>query len=50
MEQKAANAIRARLLGMLNVPSLYQLDRYDLTAETSLDGPTQSSMVDVLSS
>ncbi len=49
VEQKAANAIRARLLGMLNVPSLYQLDRYDLTAETSLDGPTQSHMVEVLS-
>ena len=49
VEQKAANAIRARLLGMLNVPSLYQLDRFDLTAETSLDGPTQSNMVDVLS-
>ncbi|UEM22716.1 transglycosylase domain-containing protein [Skermanella mucosa] len=49
VEQKAANAIRTRLLGMLNVPSLYQLDRYDLTAETSLDGPTQQRMVEVLS-
>ncbi|EWY40335.1 glycosyl transferase family 51 [Skermanella stibiiresistens SB22] len=48
VEQKAVNAIRTRLLGMLGVPSLYQLDRFDLTAETSLDGPTQQRMVDVL--
>lgn len=43
VEQKAANAIRTRLLGMLNVPSLYQLDRYDLTAETSLTGRPSSA-------
>ncbi|SMH59296.1 transglycosylase domain-containing protein [Azospirillum agricola] len=48
VEQKATNAIRARLLSMLNVPSLYQLDRIDLTAQTTLDAPTQQRVVEVL--
>jgi membrane peptidoglycan carboxypeptidase len=48
VEQKAANAIRARLLSMLGIDSLYQLDRFDMLAETSLDAPTQARMVEVL--
>jgi membrane peptidoglycan carboxypeptidase len=48
VEQKAANAIRARLLSMLGIDSLYQLDRFDILAETSLDAPTQAHMVEVL--
>jgi len=48
VEQKAPNAIRARLLSMLNVPSLYQLDRTDVTVETSLDNPTQQRVVETL--
>ncbi|HYD70868.1 transglycosylase domain-containing protein [Azospirillum sp.] len=48
VEQKAPNAIRARLLSMLGVPSLYQLDRTDLTAQTTLDNPTQQRVVEVL--
>ncbi|MBP2292454.1 transglycosylase domain-containing protein [Azospirillum rugosum] len=48
VEQKATNAIRARLLSMLGVPSLYQLDRTDLTAESTLDAPTQQRVVEVL--
>ncbi len=48
VEQKATNAIRARLLSMLNVPSLYQLDRLDLTAQSTLDAPTQQRVVEVL--
>ncbi|HSK38334.1 MAG TPA: transglycosylase domain-containing protein [Arenibaculum sp.] len=48
VEQKAANAIRTRLLGLLGVNSLYRLDRIDLTAETSLDAPMQDEVVRVL--
>ncbi|PWC31516.1 transglycosylase domain-containing protein [Azospirillum sp. TSO35-2] len=48
VEQKATNAIRARLLAMLGVPSLYQLDRIDLTAQSTLDSATQARVVEVL--
>jgi membrane peptidoglycan carboxypeptidase len=48
IEQKATNAIRAKLLSMLGVPSLYQLDRLDLTARSTLDAPTQQRVVEVL--
>ena len=48
VEQKAPNAIRARLLSMLGVPSLYQLDRTDLTVQSTLDAPTQQRVVEVL--
>ena len=48
IEQKATNAVRARLLGMLGVPSLYQLDRLDLTAQSTLDAETQARVVEVL--
>jgi len=48
VEQKAPNAIRARLLSMLGVPSLYQLDRTDVTVETTLDNPTQQRVVATL--
>ncbi|HSA79885.1 MAG TPA: transglycosylase domain-containing protein [Geminicoccaceae bacterium] len=40
-DRKAANAIRAELLSLLDVPSLYRLDRLDLTVATSLDLPSQ---------
>lgn len=49
VEQKAPNAIRARLLSMMGVPSLYKLDRMDLTVETTLDAPTQKRVIEVLS-
>ena len=48
IEQKATNAVRARLLGMLGVQSLYQLDRLDLTAQSTLDAETQARVVEVL--
>lgn len=48
VEQKAPNAIRARLLSLLGVPSLYQLDRTDLTVETTLDAETQARVIEVL--
>jgi membrane peptidoglycan carboxypeptidase len=48
IEQKAANAIRTRLLRLMGVPSLYELDRLDLSAETTLDAPMQERVVSVL--
>ncbi|MCW2246097.1 membrane peptidoglycan carboxypeptidase [Azospirillum fermentarium] len=48
IEQKAPNAIRARLLSMLGVTNLYQLDRLDLTVDTTLDNGAQQRVVEVL--
>lgn len=48
VEQKATNAIRARLLGMLGVQSLYALDRLDLAVDTTLDQPTQARVTQTL--
>ena len=48
MGRKATGAIRARLLTALGAPSLYSLDRLDLTAETTFDTPTQERITDVL--
>ncbi|PWC75180.1 transglycosylase domain-containing protein [Azospirillum sp. TSH64] len=48
VEQKATNAIRARLLGMLGVSNFYALDRLDLTAQSTLDAETQARVVEVL--
>ncbi|MEZ5352271.1 MAG: transglycosylase domain-containing protein [Bryobacteraceae bacterium] len=36
-ERKAMDAVRASLLGWLNIGSVYDLDRLDLTVHTSLD-------------
>jgi len=49
VERKAADAVRTRLLSLLRVPSLYDLDRLDLTAETTLDARTQQRVTDLLS-
>jgi len=40
-QQKGINLARTRLLGLLAVPSLYELDRLDLTAHTTLDAEVQ---------
>lgn len=48
IDQKASNAIRARLLGMMGVPSLYALDRLDVTVDTALDAPMQERIAGVL--
>ncbi|MBI2318967.1 MAG: glycosyl transferase family 51, partial [Betaproteobacteria bacterium] len=39
----AVNAARVALAGELNARSLYALDRYDLVAGTTFDGPTQAA-------
>jgi membrane peptidoglycan carboxypeptidase len=46
--RKAVNALRVSLAEMLAVPSLYQLDRLDLTVRSTLDGPTQQEVGKVL--
>lgn len=48
IEQKATNALRGHLLGMLGLKNLYELDRLDLAARTTLDQPTQHKLVDFL--
>jgi membrane peptidoglycan carboxypeptidase len=40
-DRKAATLVRTRLAGLLGVPALYDLDRLDLTARSTLDGPVQ---------
>lgn len=44
---KGATAIRTRLAGMLDA-SLYELDRFDLDATATLDGPLQQAVSDFL--
>lgn len=48
IERKAVNAARAALANLLDVDNLYALDRYDLTASTTLDGATQAAATGVL--
>jgi len=47
-ERKATNAIRSRLLARLGLTSLYQLDRLDLTVESTLDRTTQQRVARTL--
>ncbi|RJQ50018.1 MAG: glycosyl transferase family 51 [Nitrospiraceae bacterium] len=49
VERKAANAIRPRLLSLLEVPTLYDLDLLDLTAKSTLDRSTQEEVTAALS-
>ncbi len=50
VERKGANLVRARLTGMLGVPALYDLDRLDLTARSTLDAPAQDAVSRLLRS
>lgn len=43
VDRKGANLVRSRLTTMLNVPGLYDLDRLDLTARSTLDAPGQKA-------
>ena len=43
-ERKAANAIRPRLLSLLGVEQLYELDRFDLTVQSTLDTRIQEEV------
>lgn len=48
IERKAVNAARGVLADLLDVGNLYALDRYDLTAHSTLDGPSQSAVTGFL--
>lgn len=48
IERKAANAVRAELLGLTGVGTLYDLDRFDLTARTTLDLQVQEQVTKLL--
>ncbi|HZX32802.1 MAG TPA: transglycosylase domain-containing protein [Rhodocyclaceae bacterium] len=48
IERKAVNAARGTLADFLDVKDLYSLDRFDLTARATLDGPTQKAVTDYL--
>ena len=45
---KAQNAIRMSLLPLLGIDSTYELDRLDLTVQTTIDQPAQQSITDFL--
>jgi membrane peptidoglycan carboxypeptidase len=49
-ERKAATALRSRLAGLLGVDRLYDLDRLDLQASSSIDGQVQQAGVALLRS
>lgn len=44
VEQKAANAVRSRLAGLLGIPRLYDLDRLDVSASSTLNAPAQQAV------
>ena len=50
VERKAANAVRARLSTLLDVPRAYDLDRLDLHARSTLDGQVQQAATQLLRS
>ena len=50
VERKGANLVRSRLTTLLNVPALYDLDRLDLTASSTLDAPAQEAAARLLRS
>lgn len=50
LERKAATAIRTELMPMLGVSDLYELDRLDLTLESSVDVDAQRQVTDLLQS
>ena len=44
VENKAPNTIRTALLPLLGVNSMYELDRLDLTVQTTIDQPAQQGI------
>ncbi len=49
-ERKGANLVRSRLASLLGVPALYDLDRFDLTARSTLSEPVQEQVTRILRS
>jgi len=50
IDRKAANAVRGKLASALDITRAYDLDRLDLRAVTSLDGPVQRTATELLRS
>ena len=48
VDQKATADVRDKLVGLLDLPDLYALDRLDLTAETSIDTAAQARVTALL--
>ncbi|MDE1900698.1 MAG: transglycosylase domain-containing protein [Alphaproteobacteria bacterium] len=48
IEEKAVDAFRTRLLGLLGLRRLYEVDRLDLSAQTTIDQSAQRKLVDFL--
>ncbi|MFA5041825.1 MAG: hypothetical protein WC464_09375, partial [Bdellovibrionales bacterium] len=48
VEQKAVNALRTHLMNLLGLKKLYELDRLDLSAKTTIDREAQQKLVDFL--
>ena len=48
VSQKASGAIRNELLRLLKAPSLYDLDRFDLSVDTTFDANAQRDVSEVL--
>jgi membrane peptidoglycan carboxypeptidase len=44
IHQKASHAVRAELLEVLDIERLYELDRLDLTVESTISVPTQAAV------
>ncbi|MDR3450897.1 MAG: transglycosylase domain-containing protein [Alphaproteobacteria bacterium] len=48
IEQKAVNALRSHLLNLMGLRRMYEIDRLDITAHTTLDQPAQQQLVEFL--
>jgi|GEM_PF-164727 len=48
VQRKAANAIRTRLLQLMNYPQLYDLDQLDLTVKSTMDNEANEAVTSVL--
>ena len=48
VQQKAANAVRTHLSGLLGGSRLYDLDRFDLSVASTLDAPVQTAVTSLL--
>ena len=49
VDRKGVNAVRVHLLGLLGIDSFYELDRLDLTVETTIDAGVQNAVTAILS-
>ncbi|HYK91862.1 MAG TPA: transglycosylase domain-containing protein, partial [Acidobacteriota bacterium] len=49
-ERKAVDALRSRVMWMLGIPGLYELDRLHLDIDSTIDGPLQQQVVNLFES